>query len=529
MKRLVLLSGPVRSGKSNLAAALERRADARVLSTKELLLKALGLASPPSRAELQAAGANLDKSTGGAWVRDALLALLRSPERESVVVVVDSVRTASQIRFIRSLFGLKVVHVHLTAADDVLAKRLSKREDLREAASLAEARKDPTEAAVPDLADDAEIVIDTGRSSLEDVAVRAMHRLGLMPSPGTRLVDVIVGGQYGSEGKGQIAGFLAREYELLVRVGGPNAGHKVKIGDSEMTHRSLPSGTSTSEARLLIGAGAVIDVRGFLEEVETSRCQDRLWIDPSVMTIVDEDRERERQLVKAIGSTGQGVGEATARRITGRVGGVVLAKDVPELQPYLRPGLEVLEDAYRRGFRILLEGTQGTALSLFHGPYPHVTSRDTTVSGCLAEAGIPPGRVRRVVMTCRTYPIRVMSPPGQTSGPMNRELSWEDVSRRSGTPVDELLTREKGSVSKKPRRVGEFEWDLLHESSLLNRPTDIALTFADYVDKRNADAVRFDQLTEPTIQFIEEVETVAQCPVTLISTRFGYVIDRRSW
>lgn len=170
-------------------------------------------------------------------------------------------------------------------------------------------------------------------------------------------------------------------------------------------------------------------------------------------------------------------------------------------------------------------------LSLYHGEYPHVTSRDTTVAGCLAEAGIPPSRVRRVVMVCRTYPIRVQSPEGSTSGYMSQELTWEELADRSGIDVDELKSVEKGSVSKKQRRVAEFDWALLRKAARLNGPSDIALTFADYLSVKNREARRLDQLTTDTIRFIEEVERVAGANVSLISTRFHprSIIDRRHW
>lgn len=105
----------------------------------------------------------------------------------------------------------------------------------------------------------------------------------------------------------------------------------------------------------------------------------------------------------------------------------------------------------------MLEGTQGTGLSLYHGPYPYVTSRDTTVAGCLADAGISPSRVRKVIMVCRTYPIRVESPSGKTSGPMSREIDWKEVSRRSGVPESELREAEVTSTTKRKRRVSEFD------------------------------------------------------------------------
>jgi len=176
---------------------------------------------------------------------------------------------------------------------------------------------------------------------------------------------------------------------------------------------------------------------------------------------------------------------------------------------------------------VLLEGTQGTGLSLYHGIYPWVTSRDTTVAGCLAEAGIAPHRVRRVVMVVRTYPIRV----GGYSGPMSQELSWEQIADRSGLDLNDILQTEKGSVSRNQRRVAEFDWTQLRSAAEINGATDIALTFADYLDAKNDQARRFDQLTGETIQNIEEIERVAGTPVTLISTRFHErsIIDRRSW
>jgi adenylosuccinate synthase len=153
------------------------------------------------------------------------------------------------------------------------------------------------------------------------------------------------------------------------------------------------------------------------------------------------------------------------------------------------------------------------------------------VSGCLAEAGVAPTRVRRVIMVCRTYPIRVGSPAKSTSGPMGQVLSWAEIARRSGLDARELRKTERGSISGTRRRVAEFDWTQLRRASVLNNPTDIALTFADYISAENRDARRFEQLTEETIHFIEEVERVAAAPVTLIGTHFHArsIIDRRSW
>ena len=134
------------------------------------------------------------------------------------------------------------------------------------------------------------------------------------------------------------------------------------------------------------------------------------------------------------------------------------------------------------------KGTQGAGLSLYHGKYPYVTSRDTSVAGCLSEAGIPPSRVRRVVMVCRTYPIRVESPKSSTSGPMGTEINWKTVSKRSGIPRSQLEDKEKTSTTHRRRRVAEFDWELLRRASALNGPTDVALAFADYLNRENENA-----------------------------------------
>src|SRR6185436_10123123 len=139
------------------------------------------------------------------------------------------------------------------------------------------------------------------------------------------------------EGKGHIASYLAPEYSLLVRVGGPNAGHKVFLADGPYTHHQLPSGTLRSEAKLLIGAGAVLNVEYLMREIaECNVNRDRLSIDPRAMVISRADISREAGLKARIGSTGQGVGFATARRIVDRGKLIRLAGDVPELAPFIQ-------------------------------------------------------------------------------------------------------------------------------------------------------------------------------------------------
>lgn len=258
---------------------------------------------------------------------------------------------------------------------------------------------------------------------------------------------------------------------------------------------------------------------------------ERLSIDPQAMIISPGDIKGEAPLVEQIGSTGQGVGFATARRIKGRVGKETLARDVKDLRPFIRETWKLLEEAYRAGKKILIEGTQGAGLSLYHGSYPHVTSRDTSVAGCLSEVGVAPRRVRKVVMVIRTYPIRVESPQKATSGPMDLEINWDVVAKRSRIPLNQLEKTEKTTTTHRKRRVGEFDWALLKRAAALNGPTDLALTFVDYLNRKNEKARRYEQLDPETKQFIEEVERVGAAPVSLISTRFEFrsIIDRRAW
>ena len=130
-------------------------------------------------------------------------------------------------------------------------------------------------------------------------------------------------------------------------------------------------------------------------------------------------------------------------------------------------------------------------------------------------------------MVCRTFPIRVGGP----SGPMDYEVSLEEISERSGIPLDELRATETTTTTRRPRRIAEFDWEQFRDSVQLNGPTDIALTFVDYFEVDNRLAYRFEQLDDDTIRFVEEVERVSGRPVSLLSTNFGWrnVIDRRTW
>ncbi len=531
---LIILSGRVCCGKTTLAKGLNARYGFQHARSSALLLARLNKESA-GRDELQEFGAALDKKTSGRWISDDLYRMaLREPNARGVVL--DCVRAKSQVQNIRRGYGSRVFHIHLDVKDDdILAARMATRpvEAVKETKSFKEISKHQVERDVPELAKDADLVINTDIYNEQDALTLAASHVGLFKNTGAALVDVIVGGQYGSEGKGQIASFLAREYKLLIRVGGPNAGHKVYEEPEPYTFHQLPSGTRSSNAKLLIGAGAAINKATLLREI--SECKvghERLVIDPMAIVIQKDDIAREQKgLRNTIGSTGSGVGRAAIRRIE-RQKKTLFAKDVPEFKAFIQLGIDAINHVRCDGGRILLEGTQGTGLSLFHGPdYPNATSRDTTAAACLSESGLSPRCVRRIVMVCRTYPIRVQSPEGSTSGVMSGEIDLAEVAKRSGLSLPELEKCERTSTTNRPRRISKFDWPLICRSASLNAPTDIALTFADYIDKGNRDARRFEQLSDSTIQFINEVEHVTNAPVSLISTRFHdrAIIDRRQW
>jgi adenylosuccinate synthase len=544
-KIILLITGEICSGKTTLSDILKDKFGFLQCKTKNGIKehpKAIKQGINDNRILLQKFGEELDKKNNGKWVLEYFQKLFSKSFQENNFYVIDSIRIFEQIKHFRSAYSYITYHIHLTASSEILEKRYIKREkDKNKGASediikkeYKMAKANVTESHVKDLAQDADLVINTERCNVYDVFIRVASFLKLLPPTQSESVDVIIGGQFGSEGKGQIAAYLSPEYDCLLRVGGPNAGHSVYESPKHDVFHLLPSGTKrNSGAKLILGPGAVLNLSKLLEEIKTFGVEDadRLIIDENATIISEEDIKYEEKLKDKISSTAQGVGKATSNNILNRLDGKDnhKAKNYDKyLKKYLGSAQEELEKLFLDNKKILLEGTQGSLLSLHHGFYPNVTSRDTTVSGCLSEAGISPRRVRRIIMVTRTYPIRV----GGNSGDFySTEISLEDIANRSGKNIDELRKIETTTTTKRNRRIAEFSWSLFRKSCELNSPTDIALTFVDYFSKNNERASRYDLLTSETRQMIEEVERCSGVKVSLIGTCFDYraIIDRRNW
>ena len=304
-------------------------------------------------------------------------------------------------------------------------------------------------------------------------------------------LTVLVGGQYGSEGKGAIAAYIANDYDVHVRVGSPNAGHTIYWNNEKHVMQSIPCGWVNPKADIFIGRGALINMKILMRELVHilhyyPDFLNRLHIDANAGILDEKFHEQEGgtkgEMHRRIGSTGEGVGIARIARIERDSDNFHLFRDVAE-----EYGLEkcishdtpeciaFLQDC---GANVLIEGTQGSGLSLLHSHWPYCTSIDTNAAGIISEVGIAPSRVTNVLMVLRTYPIRVAG----NSGYMKDEISWEELNKRITEAGGKAITPEKTTVTKKVRRIAEWDDGLFKSSCILNEPTEFAVTFADYID-----------------------------------------------
>jgi adenylosuccinate synthase len=343
---------------------------------------------------------------------------------------------------------------------------------------------------------------------------------------------VVVGGQYGGEGKGKISAFITRQekIDVCIRCGGPNSGHSF-IADNGVTVllRQLPTGYIRPQTRLLIPAGALIDLEVLKNELDSLGLDARrVGVDRNAMIIEENDKTREvaLQLRERLSSTLCGVGSAVSRRALRsadvRIASLA-AKEIHWLAELVTDVSEEANCALDDGKKVLVEGTQGFGLSLYHADsYPKATSRDTTAAGFLSEVGLSPRLVTEIVVVFRTFPIRVA---GEQAGPMKGEITWDTLQRESGYPypIEEMTT-----VTKKLRRVARFDWELAEQATVINRPTAVAVNGLDYLAFGNRDVQSHSQLSTGAQEFLAEFEHRLGVPVSLCGTSASTMFGRHS-
>ena len=330
---------------------------------------------------------------------------------------------------------------------------------------------------------------------------------------------VIIGSQWGDEGKGKIVDMLSSGSDVIVRFqGGNNAGHTIKVNGHQTILHTIPSGILHPGKLCLVGNGVVLDPFVFLQEVDELKAQSvdvspsRLGISPKTHLIlpyhraIDMAREAMKK-GKKIGTTGRGIGpcyEDKAARIGLRCGDLLnpdlvrtkirtalqeknvlfanlyhcevmdadkVADEIlgiaDRMTPYLRDVSEAIQDAVKSGKIVLWEGAQGVHLDIDHGTYPYVTSSNTVAGYASTGSGIGPDRITRTVGIVKAYTTRV------GSGPFPTELEDETGKflRENG--------HEFGATTGRPRRCGWLDAVVIRETARLCGLTDIALTKVD--------------------------------------------------
>jgi len=336
-------------------------------------------------------------------------------------------------------------------------------------------------------------------------------------------LDIIVGAQWGDEGKGRIVDLMSARADVVARYnGGDNAGHTVTVGQQTFKLHLIPSGIIHPHTIGVIGNGVVVNPRTLLSEMEMVRShgvrvdETRLRISHAAHLVTPGhlalDQAQEKQRGKgSIGTTGRGIGPAytdkasrTGLRLEDLLDECSLAEKVvahvsrvnqvlsgiygaetldPQLvaaqyveysrilSPYVADISLLVYETLRRGGRVLAEGAQGTLLDLDHGTYPFVTSSSPTASGALVGLGIGPGQVGQVIGVVKAFQTRV------GAGPFPTELEGDLALRLRGSgaqPWDEY-----GTTTGRPRRVGWLDLILLRYAARVNGLSQLVVTKMD--------------------------------------------------
>jgi adenylosuccinate synthase len=327
---------------------------------------------------------------------------------------------------------------------------------------------------------------------------------------------VILGAFWGDEGKGKIISYLALKDKLdfCVRTGSVNAAHTVWMEEKRYALHMVPAAFVYEKCRLLIGAGANVHVAKFFEEVELTKVKGRMSVDQQASIIEEKHSVKDKTSahLKGLGTTGWGVGPALEERARRTA---KIAKEIPELQPFLADVATEISEGIDSGKKALLEGTQGFMLSLFYGTYPYVTGRDTSAAAICSEAGVGPTRVDDVLIVYKSFMTRV------GAGPLPGEVTKEEAMKRGWF--------ETAAGTGRDRRSAPFDFELARKTAKINGATQAAVTKLDSMFPECRGARRFDALPNEAKQFIKEIENRTGIPVILIGTgpEALDIVDRR--
>lgn len=324
---------------------------------------------------------------------------------------------------------------------------------------------------------------------------------------------ILVALQFGDEGKGKIISHLALkdQPEIIARGGvGPNAGHEVNYKGKRYPLRLLPCGFVYEKARLLIGAGVVVNPDVLLKEIELTDSKNRVGVDRRATWLTNEHIERDKtETAEKIGSTKTGCGPAVMDRVR-RAAKTV--QDCPELKPFLTDVPKELHAAKN----VLIEGSQGFMLSVLYGTYPFCTSKDVSASSVAADVGLGPKDIDEVIAVMKSYTTRV------GGGPFKGEIPREEA--------EKLGMQEFGTVTGRPRRISkDLHWDDLKRAAQINSATQLAVTKLDVRFAGNAGKKKFSDLTKEAQIFVSEIEKKLGVDVVLIGTGPDAldIVDRR--
>lgn len=382
---------------------------------------------------------------------------------------------------------------------------------------------------------------------------------------------VVIGTQWGDEGKGKVVDLLAEQADIIVRFqGGHNAGHTLVIEDKVFKLSLLPSGIIREDKITVIGNGVVLDPWVLLNEIEQVRSQgisitaDRLLVADNTPLIMpyhsNLDQAREKATSNKIGTTGRGIGPAYEDKVGRRAIKAGDLKDVDllwkrlkvaseyhgfevqlvfdqiitirdEFLQYVSPVAEWLNEQTDAGKNIMFEGAQGSMLDVDFGTYPYVTSSNTLAGMASIGSGVPHNKIPHVIGITKAYTTRV------GEGPMHTELH-DDI----GWHLAEV-GKEKGTVTGRDRRCGWFDAVQVRKTCMLNGVTGIAFMKMDVLDQLSSIKICVDYIDDTPVyeempgwrtstvgmtqysdlpiqaqQYIDRIEELVKTPIELIST-----------